>query len=795
MLVSESWLREWTSPKISSDELSEGLTLAGLEVESVTAAGPLLNYKNVVVGQIVNSVPHENASKLNVCEVDVGKSKNLSIVCGASNAALGMKTAVALVNARLGEMTVLQREIRGMMSNGMLCSAAELGLEESSPGILEFDQSAYLGQGVGSYLDLADNVYALELTPNRGDCLGIAGVAREVSTLTGSKYKLPKIVKIKSSTRTALKVVLKSPKNCPRYVGRAMTNIDMTAKTPDWMVERLRRSGMRSINAVVDITNYVMHDLGQPMHGFDLDKIHGGIVVRLATKGEKLKLLDGSTAKLSPENLVIADKKKAIALAGIMGGENSAISDATTNLYLEAAYFSPNVILGKARQLGMHTDASHRFERGVDFELQVKAMERATQLVLEIAGGQAGPITHGVNKSALPKLPTIKFDKSEVKRILGITVPVSKINSIFKNLGMKVRVLKSGWQVTPPSWRFDLSAQHDLVEEIGRCYGFDKVPPRMPNSESRIGAHPEANLSIYALKQNLIHRGYHEAITYSFVDPATQAQLLDMTNAIPLANPISDNMSVMRQSLWPGLLEALQTNLNRQENRVRLFETGHVFLKAKTRTGSREIARIAGLVSGESMPRQWGSAAIEVDFFDLKSDLESLLNMTAFGTKFGFNPAQHPSLQPGQSAEIHQNNEAIGTIGKLHPKHQKLLDLDQSVYLFEVNLDPLLTSRLPGFSNISKFPSVQRDLAILVDEKVEIDTVMDLVRSTAGDLLKKLELFDIYQGKNLQSNKKSFAFSLTFQSESSNLTSSDVEAITKNVVGVLEQKLGAQLRT
>ncbi len=791
---------------MSAAELAQRLTLAGLEVDSVQTAGPVLD-KRIVIGQVIKIERHADASRLQVCEVDVGKRKRYSIVCGATNVQVGMKTAVALVKARLpsmpesdsnksgsqtAEFQVLEREIRGVISQGMLCSATELGLEDSSAGICEFDTGAVLGRAVGDYLNLHDQVFELELTPNRGDCLGMVGVAREVATLTACKLKIPLISKTKIGCRDALKVQLKAPQGCPRYVGRAITNVDMQAKTPDWMVERLRRSGMRSINPIVDVTNYVMHELGQPMHAFDRQKIRGGIVVRMAKNGEKLKLLDGSWVKLTKHELVIADKDKALALAGIMGGADSAISDQTCDIYLESAFFSSAVISGKARQFGMHTDASHRFERGVDSTLQLKAMERATQLIIDIAGGQAGVITHALEKSALPKMPTIRFDKSEIRRLLGITIGGNKVASIMKNLGMSIKISQTGWRVKPPSWRFDIQGQHDLVEEVGRCFGFENVPARIPNTPPRTDGHTENRMSLYDIKQILLHRGYHEAITYSFVDAKPQKQLLNKGNAIRLLNPIADNMSVMRQSLWPGLLDALKSNLNRQEERIRLFESGHVYAKAQNSRKSTEKARLGGLVSGMSLPRQWGSPAVEVDFFDIKGDIEALLD--GLEADFHVQQATHPALHPGQCGQIFIAKKPVGFVGKLHPSQQKFYDIDQAVYLFEIDLVPLTRTRLPAFSDISKFPSMQRDLAVLVDESVSVQSILQLVRTSAGGLLKKIALFDVYRGGNLEKNKKSFAFGLTFQSQSSSLTSSEVDAIVARIVKVLNLRLNARLR-
>jgi phenylalanyl-tRNA synthetase beta chain len=560
------------------------------------------------------------------------------------------------------------------------------------------------------------------------------------------------------------------------------------------MVERLRRSGMRSINPIVDVTNYVMHELGQPMHAFDMDRIDGGIRVRMASKGEKLKLLDGSNVSLNSGHLVIADHKRAIALAGIMGGEKSAISTRTTNIYLEAAFFSPQGILGKAREIGMHTDASHRFERGVDYSLQARAMERATQLVLEIAGGEPGPVTDVVDKGALPRRASIRFHQSEITRILGIPVAANKVTRILKDLGMTVKRGDREWRVRPPSWRFDISGQHDLVEEVGRCFGFDNVPPTMPAAIQKAGAHPENHITEYAIKTRMTSLGYHEAITYSFVDPQLHSELVGSNNAIRLANPIADNMSVMRQSLWPGLLEALRSNLNRQETRVRLFETGHIFNRARNSRKSSETNMLAGIACGSLLPRQWGAGDHSVDFFDVKGDIESILVLTGNSGQFSFKPAVHPALHPGQSAQIMCGKKTVGFVGKLNPSKQDKLDIDAQVFLFEINMEFLQQRCLPSFSEISRYPSVQRDLALVVDEGVAVESVLALARSCAGEYLRNLELFDVYKGENIEKNKKSLAFSLTFQSESSNLTSLEVDAITDKIIEAVEREIGAQLR-
>jgi len=794
MLVSESWIREWVNPEISVAQLADKLTLAGLEVESITCAGPQPAPVGVVVGEIVTVAPHPQASKLSLCRVNIGNNESLSIVCGAANVCPGLRTAVAAEGAQTGGVTIARKEIAGEISEGMLCSALELGLTDFADGIIELDQEAPPGADIADYLALRDQVFELTLTPNRGDCLGMTGVAREISVLTGTRLEVPGITARAPTVSRSLDVRLEAVDGCPRYTGRVIQGVDMSVKTPDWMIERLRRSGMRSINPIVDVSNYVMHELGQPMHAFDLERIHGGIVVRRAYHGEELELLDGSTVKMSPDNLVIADHRGAIALAGIMGGKDSAITDETTDIYLESAFFQPTDMIGKARKFGMHTDASHRFERGVDSGLQCSAMERATHLILEIAGGSAGPVTDAVERSALPQHQAIRFDYSAIERVLGIRIPVDDAAGILRGLGMSLTTDGLAWEVTPPGWRFDISGPHDLVEEVGRCYGFEKIIPAVPAVNYRAGRHREGVITRHEIQQALIQRGYHEVMTYSFVDQTAQQNLLNRRDAIALVNPIADNMSVMRQSLWPGLLEALQNNLNRQESRIRLFELGHVFERADNERKSQERNHLAGLISGLCQPGQWGYEPREVDFFDLKGDLEAVLRLSDNASRIQFRRFQHSALHPGQCARIEYENEAIGMIGRLHPAQQKFYETGQAVYLFEIDLACLTHCGLPEFSEVSKFPALQRDLSILVDEEIEVQTVLEIIRTGGGKLLKKLELFDIYREKKLDKNKKSLAVALTFQSDSSSLTSSEIEAVTDRIIGRLETETGARLR-
>ncbi len=796
MLLSESWLRSWIDTDLQIDEIAEKLTLAGLEVEGVTPVAGFdskkSNSRKIVVGRIESAEKHPDADKLRVCRVNVGRKNLLDIVCGASNAEPGTVIPVAMVGAKLPKLEIKETTIRGTQSNGMLCSSAELGLSESADGLMELDADAPLGTPLVEYLGLEDNVIEIDLTPNRGDCLCIQGVAREISALTGCTMSLTDVKKVPAKNKVSLPLDLKAPEGCARFVGRAITNIDIHARTPDWMQQRLLRSGLRSINPVVDITNYVMLETGQPMHGYDLDKIQQGIVVRRAKDKEKLKLLDGSVVKLNRHNLVIADHKQAIGLAGIMGGDSTAISDDTVNVFFEAAFFAPADIIGKARQFGMHTDASHRFERGVDSTGQMAAIERATALLLDIAGGEPGKICHAVDRKSLPKQKAIIFNNAELPRVLGINIPASSTKSILKKLGMDVSGVAAALKVTPPAWRFDITGQHDLVEEVGRCYGYEKIQPRLPSSSARTGGYPEIDLPYQSLKQALTSRGYYEVINYSFIDPGHQELVVGLSGGTRLANPLADNMAVMRQSLLPGLLNSLVRNQNRQEARIRMFESGVVFLGAGKKR--REVSRIGAVLSGTAYPKQWSVDPENVDFYDMKGDLEALLSLGAAGRSIKFRAAEQPGLHPGQSAQILVDCAVIGSIGKLHPAVQQKLGIDAEVFVFEIDMINLLKSPLPVFQSLSRFPSVERDLAVVVDRDVSADLVLETVREQAGSDLKRLELFDMYQGERIENNKKSFAFSLTFQSESSSLRAGDIDDITARIITALEQKVGAQLR-
>lgn len=807
MLISHAWLREWVRPDIGVSALAERLTMGGLEVAAVAAAGPVLG-RRVVVGRVDSLAALPGRAQLQACKVDVGGRRPVTIVCGAPNVAVDGKVAVALPGAKLPRLpggTVTRRRIAGVESAGMICSAAELGLDERADGVLQLDTGAAPGMPLAEHLGLDDQILELELTPNRGDCLSVRGVAREVAALCGVPLRAPPGVddQARVTGRERLPVELRAPAGCPRYVGRAVCGVDLAAKSPDWLTERLRRGGARSVNIAVDVTNYVMLELGQPLHAFDLGKLRGGIIVRQAAPGEKLRLLDGSRLTLRASHLVIADHAKAVALAGIMGGWDSAVSAATRDIYFEAAFFPAAAMLGKARQFGMHTDASHRFERGVDPALQAYAIERATRLLVSIAGGRPGPITDACVKKFMPRPAVIELPRAEIARLLGVQVPAARVAAFLKRLGLQVapRPAKSGagaktntntkpaagWRVTAPSWRSDLSGAHDLVEEVARLVGFDALPTRAPAAAATV-ARPETRIGVDDLKRRLVARGYFEAITYSFVDPKIQRQLLGK-RGLRLSNPIAENMAALRCSLWPGLLDALRGNLNRQVERARLFETGHVFLGR-----GREVHRLGAAVTGPALPAQWGAAERPVDFFDVKGDLQALLELAGRPDSFEFCPAAHPALHPGRSAQVRAGRKVIGRIGQLHPRHQAPLGIAQAVYLFEVDLPALAAGRLPAFAAVSKYPAVRRDLAVVVAAGVAAQEVLEAARAAAGPLLTDLALFDIYAGERIEKNRKSFAFRLTFQSDSGNLTAARVDAQMARIVAALQRRFDAKLR-
>ena len=791
MKFSEQWLRTWVNPDVSRDELVARLSMTGLEVDSVTP--PAGEFSGVVVGEILSAEQHPDADKLRVCRVSNG-SEEFQVVCGAPNARAGIKIPFAMVGAVLGEdFKIKKAKLRGVESFGMLCSAAELQISEDHDGLYELPLDAPVGQSVREYLGLDDAIIEVDLTPNRGDCLSIAGLAREVGANYGAEVCRVKVEPIAAVHDEVRPVELVAAQACPRYVGRVIRNVDLSRPTPLWMVERLRRSDIRSIDAVVDITNYVMLELGQPMHAFDLAEIKGGIRVRMAEEGEKLVLLDGQEISLRADTLVIADHERPLAMAGIMGGEHSGVSENTRDLFLESAFFDTIAIAGKARGYSLHTDSSHRFERGVDWQLQREAIERATALILEIVGGEPGPVIEAVEQGALPSLKQITLRNDRITQMLGMQMGEADVVGYLSGLGLGVTAIGNGqWQIDVPSHRFDISIEVDLIDELARLYGYNRLPVSAPTAALSLAGKPEARGELTVLRRLLVARGYHEAITYSFIEPGLSKQFEPEIEPLALANPISSDMAVMRPSLWPGLSKAVQYNQNRQQGRVRLFESGQRFIPCAD--GLRQEVMLSGIVTGSRQPEGWANGAEKVDFFDVKADVEAILAQSAAGVSFRFAPVAHPALHPGQSAGILNGEEQVGLIGALHPQLVEDLDLNGPVFVFELALAKICQGELPRFSELSRFPEVRRDIALVVDREVLAQDLLGAIRQAAGEHLKNLRLFDVYEGKGIDPHRKSMAIGLTLQDSSRTLTDDEVNAVMDRVLQSLEQGFNATLR-
>ncbi len=788
MKISEKWLREWVSPKLDTQALAHRLTMAGLEVGAIAPVAPPLDH--VVVGEIVSMAPHPSADRLNCCRVNIGKSKIIDIVCGATNAMTGMKAPVALEGATLPNGTIIKKaEIRGVPSSGMLCSAVELGIEESAEGLLVLDRDAKPGMTLVEYLGLDDNVLEVDLTPNRGDCLSVAGLARELAAITGAKCNSPKIKPVPAKSRRRVAIVLDAEQDCPSYVGRIIADINPGATTPLWMKERLRRCGIRSIHPVVDVTNYVMLELGQPMHAFDLEKLSGAIHIRHAGKGEQLSLLDGKSIQVEPGSLLIADDQRPLALAGIMGGMDTAVGSVTRHIFFESAWFRPEAIAGRARSYGLQTESSQRFERGVEPGLQKRAIERATSLLLAIAGGKAGPIVEKTARRHLPRSAPILLRAERADRLLGMHIPAKDIENSLRRLGMRVTKSGKGWKVTPAAHRFDVSREVDLIEEIARIHGYEKLPSVRP--AITMGTRPvsESRVTESRLRSVLVDRDYQEVITYSFIDPTWQAMLDPGVTPLLLTNPIAADMAAMRTNLWAGLLQTIVYNQNRQQTRVRVFEIGRSFLPQTD--GIAQERMLAGAVTGEAVAEQWGLPKRAVDFYDTKADVEALLALAGFGVRLRCQPASHPALHPGQTAELYVGDSLVGMLGVLHPEQQSKLGLDRPVILFELKIAAILMATAPIFHEISKFPAIRRDLSLVVAEATPAQQVLDCVTKVAGKLLINLELFDEYRGKGIDSGRKSLALGLTLQDSSRTLNEAEVERVMAKVISVLQSELGA----
>ncbi|MGI9302710.1 MAG: phenylalanine--tRNA ligase subunit beta [Gammaproteobacteria bacterium] len=789
MKFSEAWLREWANPDISTQELGERLTMAGLTLDGVTPVAS--TFSGVVVGRIVEAVQHPHAARLRVCQVDDGSGQHLPVVCGAPNAKAALRAPFARVGAVLTEnKRIGKAKLRGVESQGMLCSAVELGLGEDADGLLELADDAPAGAGLRDYLQLDDTTLELDLTPNRADCLSIAGVAREVASFTGTALKPVIVPQVEAQIDDALNVELVDAQGCPRYAGRVIKGIDPNAITPLWMRERLRRCGVRAISPVVDVTNYVMLELGQPMHAFDLSALRGGIRVRMARSGEELELLDGQQLRLDEHTLVIADHERAVALAGIMGGAASAVSDQTRDIFLESAFFAPRQIAGKARQYGMHTDASHRFERGVDPALQRKAIERATALLIDIAGGSPGPVTDVADDNRVPTREPVGVRIPRIEAGLGVKVPEKEIARMFTALGCQVEEKGERWTVTPPSFRFDLAIEADFVEEVGRLYGYDKIPSTSRVHRPSIRRQSSQSGVVAGLRAALIERGYQEAITFSFIDEEANALFAPGQPPRALANPISSDLAVMRASLWPGLIKAVIYNLNRQQARVRLFETGLKFVE--TPQGLEQIPVLAGVASGAALPEQWGARQQNIDFYDIKGDVEDVLG--ASGLLATFSQASHSALHPGQSAAVEVGGKPLGWVGVLHPGVESTLGLEQPAFVFELALSSLELDNVMRFEPLSRFPAIRRDIAVVVDEAVSADQISTCIRGMAIPQLRGLNIFDIYRGKGVVEGRKSVALGLILQDLSRTLSDRDVEDLVAEVVAKIHKNLGGNLR-
>lgn len=791
MKFSEQWLREWVDPPVTTAQLVEQLTMAGLEVDAVEPVAPV--FTGVVVGQVLSIEPHPDADKLRVCRVAVGAAEPLQIVCGAANVRVGMSVPAALVGASLpGGMAIKKAKLRGVESSGMLCSAKELGIAEDAEGLLELPGTVTPGADVRVVLQLDDNSIEVDLTPNRGDCLGLAGIAREIGVLNRRAVNTPGIAAVTPTLSDTFPIDVQVPQACPRYLGRVIRGLDNTAQTPLWMKERLRRSGVRSLGPLVDVTNYVLLELGQPMHAFDLSRLQGTICVRWATAGEKITLLDGKIIALDAQTLVIADNNGALALAGVMGGMDTAVSATSDSVFLECAFFAPAAIAGRARRYGLQTDSAYRFERGVDPDMQYRAMERATGLLLSICRGDAGPIIESIMETALPIREAITLRRARISRLLGMELPDTEVTDVLILLGMIVEEHAEGWSVTPPGFRFDITLEADLIEELARVHGYNQLPSSYTRAELSLSPQPESALNLDRVNQLLVDRGYQEIVTYSFVDPLLQQQLDPERAPISLANPLSSELSAMRTQLWPGLVRTLIHNQNRQQAGGRYFEIGLNYIRQDNEIIQNKY--IGCLISGPAYPEQWGAPQRPADFYDIKADAEELLNLMIDPACYQFQPVVHAALHPGQAARIVSMGIPLGLIGVLHPDLERQLGLSSRTLLLELNLSLLQGRSLPRFSELSKFPAIRRDLAVVVVDAIPADSVTACIRAAAGGLLQSLLIFDVYQGPGVESGRRSIALGLILQDSSRTLKDDDVDAVINRVTARLNQELNATLR-
>ena len=785
MKFSEHWLRTLVDPPIDSEELAQRLTMAGLEVEERTPAAPV--FTGVVVGRVLAVARHPGADRLTVCQVDVGGGSPLAIVCGAPNVAPGVTAPCALVGSKLpGGLVIDKTAMRGVESEGMLCSAKELGLADDASGLLLLDADLEPGTDLREALDLDDPLLTLKLTPNRADCLSLLGIAREVAAITASPLRPPPLAPAAVKTKTSRKVWVEDALACPRFCGRVIEGIDPKAPTPEWMRRRLERSGIRSISAVVDVTNYVMLELGQPLHAYDDALLEGDIVVRFPRRGEKLTLLNGQTLDLDPDLLLVADDAKPLGLAGIMGGEHSGIGDGTRNVFLEGAFWNTAVIQGKARRLGFTTDAGFRFERGVDFANAPAAVERATRLIVEICGGAAGPLVDVCGE--LPQRDPVRVRGARIARLLGIAIPPETVADIFRRLQLQPRREGADMLCTPPTFRFDLAIEEDYIEEVARLHGYDKIPSVPPVQPQAMLPEPEALRRSTELRQRLVDRDYQEAITFSFVDSGWERALGIDANPIRVLNPIASNLDVMRTTLLGGLLDTLRTNANRKQERVRIFEVGRCFLREPG--GYAQPLRVGGLAYGPALPEQWDGGKRLIDFFDVKGDLEALAAPLTVRTE----AAMHPALRPGRSARVLVEGEPAGWVGELHPGLLGAFELPQAPVIFELDLAPLRRRPQPVARPVSKLPVVRRDLAVVVDEAISAQAVLDALVAIKPPSVDHIALFDVYRGRGIEVGKKSLAILVLIQDTARTLTDAEIDATVAVLLREIENRFGGMLR-
>jgi phenylalanyl-tRNA synthetase beta chain len=800
MKFSENWLREFVNPDLSTKALIEQLTMGGLEVDGV---GPVAGvFSKVVVGEILETRPHPDAEKLVVCRVGSGAEEH-QVVCGAPNARAGIKIPFALVGAKFSDLKIKKAKLRGVESYGMLCSESELGLSEDHDGLMELPLDAPVGNDIINYLGLDDSIVDLDLTPNRSDCLSMIGLARETGLMNQLDVNEVDLKKVEPLIEDTFPVELGAGAACSRFVGRVIRNIDQSVESPLWMKEKLRRSGLRSIDPVVDVTNYVMLELGQPLHAYDHAKLKDKIVVRQSKAGERVTLLGGSKVEILPDTLLIADGSGPIGLAGVMGGLSTSVTNETKDIFLEGAFFQPSAIAGRARSYGMNTDAAHRFERGVDWQGQVRAIERATELLIQVSGGEPGPVTETVDSSNLPTEKIIELRASRISRVLGVNIDNSAVDDIFARLNFPVKTTdykgEHIWVVNAPSHRFDIAIEADLIEEVSRVYGYNNLPTRTPFASLKMSKKAETELSMDRVRDHLVGRGYFEAITYSFVDTAMQAALDPEQEPIALANPLSAEMSVMRTSIWPGLLKSLIYNVNRQQTRVRLFESGLCFRQLADHTemsfeNISQIKKLAGIACGPRQNENWSNDSQIIDFYDVKGDIESVLALTGEAETFEFVAQAHPALHAGQSAAIQKDGKTVGYLGLLDPRVQQELDIRFPVFLFELTVHSVISKKLAQSKPISRFPEVRRDISVIVDQGETAAELGRCITTAVTDILQNLKLFDVYQGKGIDPNRKSLSIGLTFQHASRTLRDDEINDSVEKIVASLEAQFGASLR-